>query len=173
MNRSASYTLPHILEILGDKGFASRTLALVSGATVHEIRMAKRNGDRVDLFAEKELRSLYEWSELVKDKLCVDEVAWFENHLIVLGDGSEKKVVHAHEIPTLRLMGWTEFVEYSLAHADEFYSYDDFSADYPTQWRVAQIDGAPSLVGFNGVDFLKNHEYAREWAYHALHLASK
>ena len=100
-------------------------------------------------------------------------MAWFENHLVVLGDGSEKKVVHVHEIPTLRLMGWTEFVEYSLAHADEFYPYADFSADYPTQWRVAQIDGAPSLVGFNGVDFLKNHEYAREWAYHALHSVPK
>ena len=59
MIRSASYTLSYILENLSDKGFASRTLALISGATVHEIRMAKHNGDRVDLFAEKELRSLY------------------------------------------------------------------------------------------------------------------
>lgn len=169
MNRIATYTLVDILEKLSDKGFATRTLALVSGSTVHEIRMAKRNTYELNYMAEKDLRSLYEWSELVKDKLSVDEVAWFENHLIVLGNYSEKKVMHAYEIPAMHLMGWPEFVEYTLAHAADFYPYDDFVKDYPMQWNVAQIDDSPSIVGTHGVDFLKNHEYARDWAYRVLH----
>lgn len=171
MNRSATYTLADILERLSDKGFAARTLALVSGCTVHEIRSVKRNGYVLDAMAEKDLRSLYEWSEIVKGKLCVDEVAWFENHLIVLGTGDEKKVMHAYEIPEMHLMGWPEFVEYTLAHADDFYPYEDFSKDYPMKWNVVRIEDVPSIVGSHGVEFLKNHEYARDWAYRALHRA--
>lgn len=158
-----------IVGLTDDYGYSKSSLAHVAGISIPELRAIKNGESVLNSMALKNLDSLLAWSNAVKDNLLVNPAAWFENHLVILGEGHEKKVIHCYEIPALHLMSWPEFTEYTIANSSTFYTFEDFAKDYPMEWTVKTIDGEKSLVGRYGIDFLHNHQYSRDWAFRKLH----
>lgn len=150
--------------LIDDYGYSKTILAMLAGIGIAELRKVSNGVAELESYALEQLSSLLTWSETVKDKLPVDAAAWFEHHLIFLGEGNHQKVLNCYQIPLMTLLPWSAFTDYTIANAETFYSLDDLTRDYPMEFTVKKVGDSMAIIGHYGVEFLPRHQFARGWA---------